>query len=54
VFGTSMTELKVYAKALWKSRPVQLISGRGVRGRAMARIEMAALSQELVQKDGGT
>lgn len=45
-----MSHYKVYEKALWQSLPVQMISGRGIRGKGPAMAELRAIAVELQDK----
>ena len=50
VFDARLSHLKVFAKTLWQSVPVQKISGRGVRGKTLATQELRAIAAEMQEK----
>lgn len=48
-FSARLSHLKVFEKALWQSKPVPEISGRGLRGKSVAMQELKKLALELEQ-----
>lgn len=49
VLDAEMSHFAVYAKTLWQARPVHQVSGRGTRGKSLARGDLRAIADE-VQK----
>jgi len=47
ILAAKMSQFTVYEKTLWQSVPVQKVSGRGVRGKSLARLELIAIANEL-------
>lgn len=47
IFNSKMSHFKVYQKALWKSVPVQKVSGRGTRGKGVAVAQLGSIRKEL-------
>ena len=47
VFSSRMSHFQVYQKTLWKSVPVQQITGRGTRGKSQAVAELGHIAKEL-------
>lgn len=50
VFDNVMSKYKVYEKTLWQSLPIHKLSGRGIRGKGAAVVELRALANELIAK----
>lgn len=54
VFASRLSHLRVFEHALWDSVPVQEVSGRGTRGKSMARSELHNIAVELREKIDGS
>lgn len=48
VFDSKLSHLKVLENTLWAARPVQQLSGRGMRGKSLAMSELSSILSEVV------
>lgn len=50
VFASKLSDLKVFKKCIWQAVPVHRISGRGVRGKSLAMVELRAIAKEMTEQ----